>query len=368
MRKAINLLQNFTQNVKNAVRIAKFLSIEHRVNVFILIKDCFVNYLKYRIIGTSIRIDASNICQLRCPLCWQSRVENTTFKRAYLKFDDFKKFIDNHPTFKNIELSDNGEIFLNPELKSIIKYAYERKINLKARNGVNLNTVSEEVLECLVKYKFKVMLVSIDGATNESYQIYRRGGNFGKVIENIKKINYFKHEYNTEFPRLIWQFIIFGHNEKELPVAREMAKKLNMRFSPILNYFDPSYSPVKDREFIRKEIKYASCREYENMNKSLYVFPCQQLWFSPQISPDGEMLGCCDNNSRLAMFTFGNVFRSGLKKPLRSEKFIYTKKMLLGKKSLREDTLCFSCETYQKLQSPKINLVTSFLEILKRFI
>ncbi|MDD5027227.1 MAG: radical SAM protein [Candidatus Omnitrophica bacterium] len=364
----MNLLQNFTQNVKNATKTAKFLFTKYPVNVFILIKDCLVNYLKYRIIGNSIRIDASNICQLSCPLCWQSRAGNTTLKRSYLKFDDFKKFIDNHPTFKNIEISDNGEIFLNPELKSIIKYAYEKRISLKAKNGVNLNTVSEEVLEYLVKYKFKVMLVSIDGATNESYQIYRRGGNFDRVIENIKKINYFKHEYNSKFPRLIWQFIIFGHNEKELPLAREMAKKLNMQFLPILNYFDPSYSPVRDKESIRKEIKYASCQEYENINRSLYVFPCQQLWFSPQISPDGEMLGCCNNNARLATFTFGNVFKSGLKKHLRSEKFIYTKKMLLGKKSLREDTLCFSCETYRKLQLPKINLIGGFLKILKRSI
>ncbi len=325
MRKAINLLQNFTQNAKDAIRIVKCLSAEYQVNPFILIKDCFVNYFKYRIIGNSIRIDASNICQLRCPLCWQSREENTIFKGSYLKFVDFKKFIDNNPTFKNIEISDNGEIFLNPELKSIIKYAYVKKINLTARNGVNLNTVTEETLECLVKYKFKVMLVSIDGATNETYQIYRRGGNFDQVIENIKKVNYFKHKYNTEFPRLIWQFIIFGHNEKELPLAREMAKKLNMRFLPILNYFDSSYSPVKNGEFIRKEIKYLSCQEYENINKSLYVFPCYQLWSSPQISPDGELLGCCANNLRSAKFTLGNVFRMGLKKQLRSEKFMLGK-------------------------------------------
>jgi len=362
MRIAINALQNFTQNIKDAVGIAKFLSTEYQVNVFILIKDCFVNYFKYGIISNSIRIDASNICQLQCPFCWRAQGKNTTFKRCYLKFDDFKKFIDNNPTFKNIELSDNGEIFLNPELKDIIQYAYEKKINLTAKNGVNLNTVSEEMLECLVKYKFRVMLVSIDGATNDTYQIYRRGGNFDNVIENIKKINYFKHKYNTEFPRLIWQFIIFGHNENELPLAREKAKKLNMLFLPKINYFDQSYSPVKDSEFIRKENKYISREEYENKTKSLYIFPCIQLWFAPQISPDGELLGC---NSRLT--TFGNVFKSGLKKHLRSEKFIYAKKMLLGKKGPREDILCFHCKIYQKMQSRKINLVISFLKNLKRF-
>lgn len=366
MRKAINLLQYFTQNVKDAIKIVKFLFIEHRVNALILIRDYFINYFKYGIIGNSIRMDASNICQLQCPLCWQRRKENT-IKRSYLKFDDFKKFIDNNPTFKNIEIADDGEIFLNPELNSIIKYAYVKKINLTARTGVNLNTVTEETLECLVKYKFRAMLVSIDGAFNATYQIYRRGGNFDTVIENIKIINHFKHKYNTEFPKLIWQFVIFGHNAKELPVAREMAKKLNMRFVPILNYYDESYSPIKDKEFIRKEIKYSSCQEYENTDKSLYIFPCHQLWFSPQISPDGELFGCSHNDSRVVKFTFGNVFRSGLKKCLRNEKFIYTKKMLLGKKYLREDTRCSSCGIYQKLRTRKVNIVISCLKILKRF-
>ncbi len=366
MIKTINLLQGFIQNIKDAVRIIKYLSSEHLANVFILIKDSFVNYFKYGIIGNSIRIDASNICQLQCPLCWQRRKENA-IKKSYLEFDDFRKFIDNHPTFKNIEISDNGEIFLNPELENIMKYAHIKKINLTARNGVNLNTVSEETLECLVKYKFRVLLVSIDGATKESYQIYRRGGNFDTVIENIIRINYFKDKYHSKFPKLIWQFIVFGHNEKELPAAKEMAKKLNMLFLPILNYYDQSYSPIRDREFVRKEINYVSLGEYELVNKSSYLFPCHELWLSPQISSDGELLGCCSNSPRVTKFTFGNVFRLGLKRPIRSEKFMYTKKMLLGKTKSREDIRCFHCGIYKKLRSRKINLFTSCLNILKRF-
>ena len=50
----------------------------------------------------------------------------------------------------SIELSNWGEIFLNPELKEIIKYAYSKKIGLFADNGVNFNNVSDEVLECLI--------------------------------------------------------------------------------------------------------------------------------------------------------------------------------------------------------------------------
>ena len=49
-----------------------------------------------------------------------------------------------------------------------------------------------------------------------------------------------------------WQFIIFGHNEHELPQARQMAEELGMVFKPKLNYKTKKYA-VKDREYVAKE-------------------------------------------------------------------------------------------------------------------
>ena len=130
-----------------------------------LIVDSLINYFKYGILGNSIRIDASNFCQLRCTSCFYS--EGTPpFTKKHLKFSDFKKFVDQYPTFKEIELSDNGEIFLNPELEEIIQYAHSKKVRLTARNGVNFSSVSEKLLEALVKYQFRILLVSLDGASN----------------------------------------------------------------------------------------------------------------------------------------------------------------------------------------------------------
>ena len=175
----------------------------------------------------NVRLEACNMCQLKCPACAIRKLEQEIIEKAkgfgYLKFKDFKKFVDKHDFIEEIELSNNGEIFLNPELDDIIKYAYEKGITLTAYNGVNLNTVSEKTLENLVKYKFKRMTVSIDGATPEVYKIYRRGGDFNTVINNIKTINKFKKQYNSEYPHLTWQFILFGHNEHEIDKAKKFA-------------------------------------------------------------------------------------------------------------------------------------------------
>jgi hypothetical protein len=100
------------------------------------------------------------LCQLKCPVCIHARGESGPLGKGYLKFKDFKKFVDTYPEFKQMELSNYGEMFLNPELSDIIKYAYEKNIRLYADNGVNMNTVSQEVLEGLVKYKFRRLTVS----------------------------------------------------------------------------------------------------------------------------------------------------------------------------------------------------------------
>jgi len=327
-----------------------------------LITDYIINYLEYGILGNSIRIDASNACQLRCPTCHQVKEGESSFKRRHLEFYNFKKFVDQYPTFRNIELSGNGEIFINPELEEIIQYAFAKKIALTVRNGVNLSNVSERILESLVKYKVRILLVSIDGATNETYQIHRQGGDFQQVIENIKIINRYKQQYHSKLPVLIWQFIVFGHNEHEISLARSTAKKLNMRFFLKFNVY-PEYSPVKDVSLIKKEMGYHSIAEYEDKTNNVYVFPCHQLWLTPQISPDGDFLGCCYNKKENV---YGNIFEVGVQQVLKSDKFIYAKKMLLGQVPAREDIPCFNCNVYKKLCSKKVNLPLTFLSLIKR--
>ena len=116
-----------------------------------------------------VRIDASTKCQLDCERCYmrmdKEGVENGC-RLGNLKFDDFKKFIDEND-FESIELSNHGEVFLNPELDKIIEYATTKGIALSMDNGVNLNYLSDKMAEILVKCGVKRVYVSIDGASQE---------------------------------------------------------------------------------------------------------------------------------------------------------------------------------------------------------
>ena len=291
-----------------------------------------------------IRLEASSVCQLRCPSCpTTSKAIHPAVGSGFLGLRDFQRLLVESPWLKEIELSNYGEIFLNPDLLEIIKFACERNVALKADAGANLNNVKEDVLEGLVKHKFRSMTCSIDGASNETYKVYRVKGNFETVIENLRKINFFKQKYQSEYPLLKWQFVVFGHNEHEVSLARKLASELNIKFYLKLSW-DPKFSPVRGQEFVRKEIGAASREEFKQKHGADYMQGnCYQLWEEPQINWDGKVLGCCRN----FWGDFGgNAFRDGLFKSLNTENIRYARDMLLGKKAAREDIPCTTCSIY----------------------
>jgi sulfatase maturation enzyme AslB (radical SAM superfamily) len=293
-----------------------------------------------------IRLEASSFCQLRCPSCPTTGGHiHPAIGSGFLKFNHFRKLLDLNPTLKRIEISNYGEVFLNPELLQILEYAHRKRVTIAIENGANLNNARKEVLEGLVKYRVDKLTCSIDGAMDESYKKYRVGGNFDAVIRNIERINEYKRCYQSDLPRLRWQFVVFGHNELEIPIAREMAGKLGMEFFPKLTW-DTKLSPIRDREFVRAQTGWQSLdrEEYDQEHGEKFGSSiCRQLWDDPQINWDGKLLGCCRN----FWGDFGsNAFTDGLMNAVNSEKMNYARAMLSGRKPARNDIPCSTCEIY----------------------
>jgi hypothetical protein len=288
-----------------------------------------------------IRVEASSACQLRCPACptGQGLTGKTICGTGFLQIEDFKRLLSNNPTLREIELSNWGEVFLNPHFSEILEFAYRARVKITILNGVNLNHASDKALEALVKYQLSEMVVALDGACDKTYSVYRKRGNFDRVIANVKKINALKKKYQSSKPRLIWQFVLFGHNEHEIGAARRHARQLGMAFAPKLNAV-PEYSPLKDPERALQEAGLSIPGVGRDWHSSI----CTQLWKSPQINWDGKILGCCHNNWR--QFG-GNAFTGKLTDSLNSEGIQYARAMLRGKVPPRTDIPCTDCAAFK---------------------
>ncbi len=314
----------------------------------------------------SVCIDASTACQLKCPSCPTANgIIANRFGNGFLTFDHFRRFIDENPSVSAVELSNWGEIFLNPQLKDILRYAYKKNVVLTAYNGVNLNHAGDDILEALVRYKFRGLSCSIDGANQETYSAYRVNGNFDNVIKNILTINAFKKKYRSPYPQLQWQYIAFGHNEQAICMARFMAMKLGMKFYLKLNWeglYATVFSPVKYRDTVRREtgLGAADRKEYEERFGRHYAgTSCHLLWLAPRINFDGKLLGCSINH----WGDYGNVFENGLSACLTGEKMEYARQMVLGRREAKEGIPCTYCEVYHSMKRRNAFVCTEELAI-----
>ncbi|MCR5261802.1 MAG: radical SAM protein [Candidatus Gastranaerophilales bacterium] len=320
-------------------------------------------------IPSYIRVDASTFCQLRCPSCYM-RKDTEGVKNGcgigHLKFADFKRLIDENKHLKKIELSNSGEPFLNPELADIIEYAYLHGVRTSFTNGVNLNYLSDRQAETLVKCEVDTVTVSIDGASQETYGIYRVGGNYEKVLENVRKILKYKEKYKDtrefNFPYINWKFIVFGHNEHEIVKVKDDAEKLGVDDLIFDTNWDNVYSPVKNPEFVKKETgidaldinvsPVVQLKEY--LDGKIEWYFCRDLW-EPQINWDGKVLGCCANYKS----DFGgNVFKEGLMQALNHPKMIYAKNMVMNKAPAIDGIPCTTCWCYKAMKEADIWLTS----------
>jgi MoaA/NifB/PqqE/SkfB family radical SAM enzyme len=305
-----------------------------------------------------VRLDASTVCQLKCPSCpTATGATGQKLGVGSLRLVDFKKFIRQNPRVAHIELSNWGEVFLNPEFVDILAHAYRQNVCLYIANGANLNHVPEDVSQALVKYKLRRITCSIDGASQETYARYRVQGDFNRVVENIKTINRWKQKYRSPYPELKWQFVAFGCNEHEIAAARAMAASLDMTFFLKLSWADlydlPDFSPVENRELVGNEtgLGVASRKEYLAKYGRDYVEHtcCWDLWNAPQINYDGRMLGCPINY----WGDYGNVFEDGLDACLNGEKMTYARAMLMGRREARDGIPCASCKVYDRVKKAR---------------
>jgi hypothetical protein len=290
------------------------------------------------------RLDVSSLCQLDCVLCPVAQRKGRSFVgRGFLPAADFVEFIDSNPTVKMIEIGNSGEVFLNPDLPAILKYACDKGVTIRIAEGANLNDATDEALEALVKYGVSLLRVSLDGATQETYQIYRVGGDLKKALKNVQRINDYKKQYKTKWPQLILQFIPFGHNEHEIKKIVVMARALGMDIYFKLNVFE-GYHPLRDHAVLTEMLGYSDKDSYLKKTGEIYMRDiCLQLWRAPQVNWDGRLLGCSANSSvNYAEYALGRTFAE----QINNDHIQYARKMLMGIAPARADIPCVRCDSF----------------------
>lgn len=168
-------------------------------------------------------LDPTSACQLECPFCGREPRPNTR-----MSFAEFKRILDRiGSTCVNLELYNWGEPFLNTDILEMIRYA-TRRYRIHTRISSNLNVKNDALYRDLVSSGLNSLTCSIDGASQETYERYRVKGSFQTVLDNVRILRARRDELGKVEPKLVWQFLVFRHNEHEIDLATRMAREIGV--------------------------------------------------------------------------------------------------------------------------------------------
>ena len=259
---------------------------------------CFIYYQFWKG-GTNIKgypfeiiIDPTNICNLRCPLCVTGQ-HNNVRTHGMMAFEEFIRIIEDLKRWLyKVRFYSWGEPLLNEDIYRMISYANINNIGTEL--STNFHQFSSQDLEKLIDSGLELLIISFDGAKDETYQKYRIGGNFYRVIDNIKILLNEKTLKSIRFPIVEIQFLVMKHNEHEIKDIKKLAKELGvdrLRIAPItLNTRDPK----QVNEWLPIDEKW-SRYDYQTLEDKIYRKRkrCEWLWRSVVINWDSTISPCC---------------------------------------------------------------------------
>jgi MoaA/NifB/PqqE/SkfB family radical SAM enzyme len=144
-----------------------------------------------------------------------------------MTLEQFKKIIDVlGPYTIRINLYGSGEPVLFPEIYDMVRYAASKNIGVAI--SVNLSNFKSEDADRLLTCGLEHLIISCHGATPESYVKYNVGGNFERVMANMRHLVRRRRELKQKLPFIDWQFLLFSHNQDEVPLAKKLGKEIGV--------------------------------------------------------------------------------------------------------------------------------------------
>lgn len=239
-----------------------------------------------------LMVEPTNICNLKCPLC-PSGNGGLTRPRGTMAYEAFSRvFRQQARDLLLLMLWNQGEPFINRDLLRMVRTAKDHGVpTITSTNGHFVRT--DEEAEAVVRSGLDELIVSLDGATPETYVQYRVGGDFERVLSAARLVDRARRRLGSRSPVVHLQFIIMKHNEGEIDAARRIARdvgadRLSLKTAQV-------YTEEEARRYLPTDERYS---RYSYRGRGLTMNgrvrnTCRHLWYSTVINWDGVVSPCC---------------------------------------------------------------------------
>jgi radical SAM protein with 4Fe4S-binding SPASM domain len=281
-------------------------------------------------------IEPTNLCNLACPTCPTGTGKIKPLPAMSLA--RFEHAIDElGPRLRNLALWNYGEPLLNRELPQMIARAKEAGVGV-VKVSSNVHFLDQARGGALLRSGLDVLILSVDGASQATYETFRQDGDFATVARSVAWLCAEKKRLGLSKPRIELQFIAMRHNEHELPAMRELARTWGV---DALRVKTVGTDDGATRDLVpasRLLSRYAADRTTPNVRHPF----CTMAWDHTVVNVDGSVTPCCYLRPDMGEeFVMGNVFTSDFTTIWRGERYrAFRASMLAGRETM---PVCRTC-------------------------
>jgi len=283
-------------------------------------------------------IEPTTSCNLRCPEC-PSGLRKFTRPTGMLDPDFFNQVLTQFGRqLHSLTFYFQGEPYLNPSFTDLVRKAVEK--NIFTITSTNAHYLNPKNAVRTIESGLDKLIISIDGSNQESYARYRVGGDFEKVLLGTKEILHQKKRLKSRRPHIVWQFVVFRHNEQEVDTIKRMGKELGVDEVTIKTA--QVYDFENGSDLIPETGKYAryfknAAGKYQLKNKLLNQ--CWRMWQSCVITWDGKIVPCCFDKD--ATHQVGDLRKQSFTEAWHSPAYQqFRQSVLIGRKEI---DICSNC-------------------------
>lgn len=254
-------------------------------------------------------IDPTNACNLRCPLC-PTGLGILKRDRGQLSLPQFQALVDQiAPVAYLVELYNWGEPFLHNHIFEMIRYAHDRR--MMVRLSSNLNHFNPAMAQKTVEAGLDALTVSIDGATQETYERYRRKGDLDTVMRNLGYLLDARRAARATNPLITVRLLVNRYNESEVAAVRDRVLDLGVDLFAAGDLFVDTTDPAQRQEWLPADPANSAYHYEAPADDIENVWHCSDLWESMTINWDGGVSPCCWLHD--ARNDFANVFEQSIR-------------------------------------------------------
>lgn len=286
----------------------------------------------------SIAVEPTTACNLRCPECPSGL---RAFTRPTGKLDQvlFEKLMDEiGETLIYLIFYFQGEPYLHPDFLDMVKIASGKGIY--TATSTNAHFLDDDTARATISSGLDRIIISIDGASQETYESYRKNGSLEKVLSGTQHIIKWKKKLKSRTPHVVWQFLVVKPNEHEVLKIRKLAREYGV--DRVAFKTAQIYDYKNGNELIPTNDKYSRYKQqpdgtYQIKNK--IGNECWKMWHSCVITWDGKVVPCCFDKD--AHHVLGNTRESSFGEVWKSTAYTHFRKSLLTSRS--EIEMCQNC-------------------------